>query len=288
MPFPTGATVPDLRSAGQPRPPRRCCAACPRTRCRGTGDGGPVGVTGQALGVEQRPLPEHGRPRSSARSAMSSSQASPGRRISARSRSRCRSSISSTRHQSRASPTARSCGWRRPRRSPGPPRAVHAGRAPTQPSGHEYQPLSPPMPSMTDHSASRLACTGVERSSTYSEPPAQSGSLGSGSLGAPGGRADDHRVATSGPGSCCSASSTARVEAREPAGGSGTYARDVVLLADDLVHERLDERPGDAVGTGVTSPTQWLDSRGVSTGRDDAPRRQAGDRRVPLHHLAGR
>ena len=44
--------------------------------------------------------------------------------------------------------------------------------------------------------------------------------------------------------------------------------------ADHLVPQRLDQRPGDATrGTGVTSPTQWLDSRGVSTGTGTMSRR---------------
>ena len=41
---------------------------------------------------------------------------------------------------------------------------------------------------------------------------------------------------------------------------------DVVLGAHDLVPERFDQRPGEAGGTGVTSPTHSDDSRGVSSG----------------------
>jgi hypothetical protein len=66
---------------------------------------------------------------------------------------------------------------------------------------------------MTRHSASGDASTVTRRSSTYSEPPAQAGSLGSGSLGAPATDADE--------------------------------ARDVVLLADHLVHDRSSSRSGE-------------------------------------------
>jgi hypothetical protein len=49
---------------------------------------------------------------------------------------------------------------------------------------------------MTDHSCSFVASARPSRSSTYSEPPAQSGSLGNGSLGVPAVAAQDHDVVT--------------------------------------------------------------------------------------------
>ena len=56
----------------------------------------------------------------------------------------------------------------------------------SQAQGSEYQPLSPPIDSTTSQTASGEAATTALRSSVNSEPPAQSGSVGIGSLGAPG------------------------------------------------------------------------------------------------------
>ena len=126
--------------------------------------------------------------------------------------------------------------------------------------------MSPPMPSMTDHSDARLACTTLERSSTYSEPPAQSGSLGSGSLGAPIVAADDHRVVTSRFWIFASASSTARSKPARPSAGSGTYcAMSCYWQTTSCTRESTNGRAM-LFGTGVTRPTQWLDSEGVRSG----------------------
>src|SRR3954454_24680269 len=134
-----------------------------------------------------------------------------------------------------------------------------------QPSGQLYQPFWPPMPSMIDHSASRGACTGTKRSSTYSVPPAQSGSLGSGSLGVPGVLADDHDVSTSYACTLASASSSARSKPTSPSAGSGTYrAMSCSLQTTSCTSDSTSGRAR-LLGTGVTTPTQWLDSLGVST-----------------------
>ncbi len=77
------------------------------------------------------------------------------------------------------------------------------------------------MPSMICHSASAGACTTVVRSSTYSEPPAHDGSLGSGSLGAPGVPADDQLVETSPSRVCRRARAVAWSRGSRPPGGSG-------------------------------------------------------------------
>ncbi len=204
----------------------------------------------------------------------SSSHARPGRRISALSRSRRRSSISSTRHQSSASPTTRSSGSRRPRRRPGPPVSRSMTPRTRQATPREYQPRSPPIPSTTFQSASGDAATSRVRSSMYRSPPAQSGSDGSGSLGAPAVLADDHRVGTC---SCCiraSASSTARSNPIKPSGGSGMYA--AMSCSTQTASWRRDSTSGLASepGTGVMTPTQWLDSVGVSTGTGRIRRRR--------------
>ena len=73
-----------------------------------------------------------------------SSHASPGSRISARSRSRRAGSSASTRQKSTTSPTRSSVGWRRPRRIPTPPtmRSIPPRTAHSQvPTSH---PRSPP------------------------------------------------------------------------------------------------------------------------------------------------
>jgi hypothetical protein len=155
------------------------------------GDRPPVRDTGCAPGLEDGPL-------FTARPASLPTLGSTSPRrdscISARSRSRDPGVRASTRQKSSASPTSRRFGSRRPRRTPTPPASRSISPRTAQASGKEYQPVSPPMPSMTRHSASGEAWTTALRSSTNSEPPAQAGSLGSGSLGAPGGAREDHRV----------------------------------------------------------------------------------------------
>ena len=59
-----------------------------------------------------------------------------------------------------------------------------------------------------------------------------------------------------------------------PSGGSGTYVGDVVLGGRRPRCAATRPAAGRcAAGTGVTSPTQWLDSRGVSTGTGTMSRR---------------
>ena len=86
------------------------------------GDAPPVGVAQQAARMEQGALPVAGTARR--RRVLApyiSSQARPGSRISARSRSSRPGSISSTRQKSSESPTRSRAASRRPRRSPTPP-----------------------------------------------------------------------------------------------------------------------------------------------------------------------
>ena len=92
----------------------------------------------------------------------------------------------------------------------------------SQAQGSEYQPLSPPIDSTTSQTASGEAGTTALRSSVNSEPPAQSGSVGIGSLGAPGMYASDHRVATSASLTRLRARRTDSSKPSSPSGGSGT------------------------------------------------------------------
>ena len=181
-----------------------------------------------------------------------SSQASPGSRISARSRSSAPGSSSSTRQQSSASPTRSVVGSRRPAAQPDAADAAGpASRAPARPAASEYQPLlaadaldRPP----TARSGRRS--TARSRSSTYRLPPAQSGSLGSGSLGRARRRgADDQRVATSASRIALQRELDGAVEPDQarPAGRARTR-RCRARWHDHLVRQRLDQRPGDAVG----------------------------------------
>ncbi len=122
------------------------------------------------------------------------------------------------------------------------------------------------MPSITRQSASGGASTTSVRSSAYRLPPAQSGSVGSGSLGAPGVEADDQRVATSASLMRCRASRTASQNPISPCGGSGMYP--AMSCSRQTASLRSDSTSGRATpaGTGVTRPTQWLDRLGVSSG----------------------
>jgi hypothetical protein len=111
------------------------------------------------------------------------------------------------------------------------------------------------------------------RSSTYSVPPAQSGSVGSGSDGAPGRDADVHRVATVEFRTRWTASRTASSKPSRPSGGSGTYS--VMSCSRQTTVLRRDSTSGRAIpaGTGVIRPTQWLDSDGLNSGTGRIRRR---------------
>ena len=147
---------------------------------------------GTARAARTRSAPRRRRPSARPRS---SSHASPGTRISARSRSSSPGLDlldppevdGVVDEQLAAGRGARGAG-------PGPPTSRSASPRTRHASAHEYQPRSPPTASRTRHSAAGDASTVTRRSSTYSEPPAQSGSLGSGSLG----RAGHRRPTTSG------------------------------------------------------------------------------------------
>ena len=89
--------------------------------------------------------------------------------------------------------------------------------------------------------------------------------MGSGSLGAPGTDASDQRVATSASRIRCSARETARSNGTSPSAGSGIQR--AMSCSWHTVSSRSDSTSGRAMvaGTGVTRPTQWLDSPGEST-----------------------
>ncbi len=90
--------------------------------------------------------------------------------------------------------------------------------------------------------------------------------MGSGSLGAPGTEALDQRVSTRASWSRFSASRSARSKPMVPSGGSGTYS--LMSCSRHTTSWRSDSVSGRAMelGTGVTRPTQRLESVGVSTG----------------------
>ena len=155
-----------------------------------------------------------------------------------------------------------------------------------QASAREYHPFTPPMPSITRHSASGGAPTTWPRSSAYRLPPAQSGSVGSGSLGAPGVEADDQRVATSASLMRWRASRTARSNPISPSSGSGTYramscSRQTTSLRSDSTSGRASagRYRGDQA-----DPVAGQAGR-QQRHRDDQPGRQAGRGGVALHHL---
>ncbi|CAO0837965.1 hypothetical protein SMICM17S_10413 [Streptomyces microflavus] len=97
--------------------------------------------------------------------------------------------------------------------------------------------------------------------------------MGSGSLGAPGSEADVQRVTT------CASLIRWRARLRAwskpigPCGGSGTYR--TMSCSRQTTSWRSDSASGRAMdrGTGVTSPIQWLESVGVSTGTGTITRR---------------
>ncbi|CAM5259332.1 hypothetical protein SHIRM173S_09555 [Streptomyces hirsutus] len=98
--------------------------------------------------------------------------------------------------------------------------------------------------------------------------------MGSGSLGAPGRLADDQRVATCASRTLRSARASASSNGRGLPGTSGTYRAmscswQTTSWRSDSVNGRARE-----AGTGVTSPIQWLDSLGVSTGTGTTSRRR--------------
>jgi hypothetical protein len=78
--------------------------------------------------------------------------------------------------------------------------------------------------------------------------------------------ADDQRVATVWSLTRWIASRTASSKPSSPSGGSGTYC--AMSCSEQTTVLRSDSTSGRAIdaGTGVTTPTQWLDSPGLSTG----------------------
>lgn len=90
--------------------------------------------------------------------------------------------------------------------------------------------------------------------------------MGSGSLGTPGTDAEDHRVETWASRTRWRASRSALSNVKGCPGPSGTYC--VMSCSWHTTSYRSDSASGRAIdrGTGVTSPIQWLDSRGVSIG----------------------
>ena len=121
-----------------------------------------------------------------------------------------------------------------------------------------------------DHPPQRLRrrgrCAACARRRT-ALPPAQSGSVGSGSDGAPGTDADAHRVATAESRTRCSASRTASSKPSSPSADRDVLG-DVVLAADDGVAQRLDQRAGHAGrdGRDQTDPVAGQRRRERGTG----------------------
>ena len=120
------------------------------------------------------------------------------------------------------------------------------------------------MPSITRHSAAGEACTTLLRASTYRDPRAHDGSVGSGSLGAPRVAADDQRVETAPSRVFRRARAMAWSRGRSAPGGSGMYR--AMSCSEQTTSFRSDSTSGMArlAGTGVTSPTHSDDSRGVT------------------------
>ena len=122
------------------------------------------------------------------------------------------------------------------------------------------------MASILDQTFSIESVPRTTRTSLYKEPPAQSGSVGSGSLGVPGTEALVHRVSTLASLIRTRASFTATSKDVRPAaeGGinslifDGAATTSCLRLSTSLRASRY--------GTGVTSPTQPLESLGVRTG----------------------
>ena len=201
----------------------------------------------------------------------------------------CRSSISSTRHQSSGSPTERSSRVAAGRGAgPGPPKTRSSTPRAHQPSRQEYQPLPPPMPSITDQSrsgvvaTSALALVDVQRTTGPVRVTRQRVARRSRRR-----RRGPTSSSRRDPGRACRASSTARSKPTSPPAGSGTYcAMSCSLQTTSWIRLSTSGRAM-LLGTGVTRPTQWLDSDGVSSGRVTIRRGwQPGDRGVPLHHVA--
>lgn len=116
----------------------------------------------------------------------------------------------STRQKSRASPVCSRAVSRRPRLRPTPPTSLSSQPRTAHASGNEYQPFSPPMPSITDQRSSMPADVSRFFSSMNTVWPAQSGSLGSASAGASSRLAPCQEVSTSPARIFASASRTAR------------------------------------------------------------------------------
>ena len=207
----------------------------------------PVEVAEQAAWVEERPLHEQSCGRRW--SVDYRARARPARgRASRPAAAAARPSLdSSTRQKSMISPTYSRFGSRRPRRRPTPPTTRSSRPRTRQASGNEYQPCSPPMPSMTRHraagEASNSACSAVD-------VQAAAGPVGVGGQRVAG-RAGCASPTTSGsPRRAslirCRASSTARSKPSRPSLRDRHVLVDVVLARRRPRAEGLDERPGDA------------------------------------------
>ena len=243
--------------------------------------------------MEHRALAEHGaalaRRVLDARAPARPARAAASRRAAAAAR---RPRSSSTRHQSTASPTSRSCGSRRPRRSPGPPTSRSSQAAdPPAPSAHEYQPFSPPMPSITRHSAcggGRRPATRARRRTARRRP-----SRGRSAAGRSARRAcdaDDQRRGDVGvAGSRLQRELDRAVEADQPArAGRARSARCRAPCTTTSCTRLSTSGRAMAFGTGRDEPDPVARQRGVSTGTGTMIRRlgSPATRGVALHHLA--
>ena len=153
-----------LRAALTPwrAPPPRCCAPSSRTRCRGTVKW-PTSRAGRAVRADGRSL--------AARSCVRPSfvlfdpQFEPREtRAGASPRGAAttfRVRVPRPARSPRVSPTSRWSRSRRPRRRPTPPAPRSSSPRTVHANGNEYQPRSPPMPSMTRHNCSGDASTAL-------------------------------------------------------------------------------------------------------------------------------
>ncbi|CAM5229956.1 hypothetical protein SANTM175S_08802 [Streptomyces antimycoticus] len=225
-------------------------------------------------------------PRAS-RSTVISSQARPGSRISARSRSSRGGRTSSTRQKSRLSPTLSRAASRRPRRSPTPPTRVSIQPRSAQASGIEYHPFSPPIPSTTRQTSSgealHRACAGGPgrgcRPPSRGRWAADRRPLRAGGGGPAGGHL---RVADPAQGQL-----QRPVHAERPARRVRHIADDVPFGAHHFMAQRLHQRAGDGAGYGRDqADPETGQPGGEHRHRDDqTPPADPGHLRVPPHHV---
>jgi len=196
-----------------------------------------------------------------------SSQAFPGKIISAYNFNCFSFSTISTRQKSTLSPTLKCFGSRRPRRKPTPPTKRSITPLAHHKKSEPYQPVSPPICSIERQTQSIGASVTTSRLSFKIISPAQSGSLCAFCQGAVGAVASDQRVSTWLLEVRVKARLIAVVTSINPSAGFGTIAS-ILFFGSATVSFIKEPTSGlaSAVGTGVTKPIQRLESFGVRTG----------------------